>query len=168
MTKITKMDSRYRIEYWVKCHIVINFILENPLFYQRGRYKALIKWVEKKLAVGERQAKRYISDARKEITKIFSSKTDEAIKITLIFYQRIINDCLNATDKKEKYLRLALETIKEQNKLLGLYPDKKIQSENINYEFDLSKLTEKGLERIKRGDDPREVLMDTESLKVKE
>lgn len=43
---------------------------------------------------------------------------------------------------------------------------KKTQTENTNFEIDLSELTDFGLERIKRGDDPREVILDPKSRKL--
>jgi len=42
----------------------------------------------------------------------------------------------------------------------------KIQSENTNIDVDVSELSDYGLERLKRGDDPREVILDLKSRNI--
>ena len=143
---------------WTRVDSVVTLILENEKYLQKKRTPELTTLVMEKYGIETRQAQRYISEAKREVRKLGREKTEAAFKKALRDREYLLSKA------KKKDYKLALEIIKDREKLLGLYPDAKIKNENVNYSIDLSRLTEKGLERIKRGDDPKEVILDPECV----
>ena len=154
------IEGEHTDSFWSKVDAVIELILNNDRYLQSKRNSELMLLVREQLNVSEATAYRYIGEAKKEIRKIGKVKRIEAYNKALRRREYLQ---LKSKDSDKK---LALEILKDSAKLEDLYPDEKVQNENINFEVDLSKLTEKGLERIKRGDDPRVVLLDPESVKI--
>lgn len=172
MPKVTKHknveESKHTMQYWGRVGSIVEFILNNTEYYKRNKYQALVNWVKNEYNVQERQAKRYITDAKAEIKDVISSRREQVVEFTVVQYKKILRECFTSASGREKhrYLKLALETLKDQNELLNLYPEKSVKQDNVNYDVDMNKFTEKGLERLKRGDDPREIMLDPDSVRL--
>lgn len=143
---------------WSRVDEIIIHILENDKCLSRDKGRELLDWVKAEWSLAERTASRYISFARKEIKKLTKMNRDEAFK-------REIHDreWLLKMVKEEDY-KLALEVMKDRAKLRGLYIDEIRNESTIKY-VDMSKFTEHGLERLKKGDKVEEVMLDPMAIK---
>lgn len=142
---------------------VVTLILTDDSFLESTkskRNKELRQLIEERFGVQSRQAQRYIKDARKEVEELKEKDKDYFFHRAIRRRDLYITKCINKKD-----YRTALRADDSLCKLLDLFPDQRIKSENTNYDIDLTKLTKKGLKRIARGDDPREVMMDPESVR---
>ena len=170
MKENSNIKDGHTLDFWTKVASVTEFILNDPTYFKRNRYKDLVGWVSGQFNVVERQAKRYISAAKKDINEFANSNRDTALEYTLVQYKRMFVEAMKSGTVKDgnrhKFLKLALEILRDQNNLLNLYPEKSVKQDNINYDIDLNKLTEEGLERIKRGDDPRVVMLDSKCVRL--
>ena len=130
--------------------------------YKRGSKNArlLREDVAKEFGCSTRQADKYIAAARKRIAEFASVKAHEA-------FQKALEDraLLLIKAKELKDWKLALDIVKDRDKLRGLY------TENINYsgeikltQDDLKKLNEKGLAMLLEGKDYNEVIKDKSNL----
>lgn len=115
--------------------------------------------IREEFGVSKRTAIRYIEAARKQIKSLLIKEKDKKLDKALLDREWVV---LQA--KEEKDTKLALDAMKDRDKLNELYIER---SENTNIDIDVNELTDHGLERIKRGDDPREVILDPKSRKMK-
>ncbi len=155
-----RIDDEHTDIVWSRIDGIITLILENDRYLQSKRNKELVTIICDKYGVAERTAHRYLSIAKREIRKIGKEQKEKA-------FVKAIRDreYLLAKTKKEDP-KLALEIMKDRDKLQGLYVEKVEHSGEITQRnVDLSRFTEHGLERIKRGDPVEEVLMDPEAVK---
>lgn len=140
---------------------VVTTILSNDRYMQSKRGTELAKLVMEKFAVSERVAYRYISEAKKEVRKL-GRENAEKVKESII---RRLEYQYQKTKDADR--RLALDILKYTGEITpGVVPDKKVKNENVNYDFDPDKFTEKGLERLAKGDEIKDVLLDPESIKI--
>ena len=143
---------------------VVLLMLQNDKFVtsvNKKRDKELRELVEANLGISARQAQRYIKEAREHILSMNDREKPEWLGKAVRRRELMIIETMKAKD-----YRTAHTIEKDLSELLGLYPDKKVQQETTNYDVDLSKFTEKGLERIKHGDNPKEVMLDPESIRL--
>lgn len=100
-----------------------------------------------------RQTDKYIAWANEVIA-------EEASRIqTKAFEQHLAKRAaLRHKALKDGDARLAFEILKDESKLLNLYPAK--ESKVTNLDVDLSQLTDDQLQRIAQGDDPASVMVD--------
>lgn len=157
---------------WMKVEEIILMILDNDLLFKKEYSEEFTATVMEKYNVAERQANRYIALAKAKVRKIKAEITKKEFEHH--FAKAIVDrewmiraaKLIYTETKNTNDLAKALDGMKDRDKLLDLYPDQKVKNENVNYDFDPSKFTEKGLERLKRGDDIQSVLLDPESVKI--
>jgi hypothetical protein len=109
--------------------------------------------------VNDLTAQSYISEAKREVRKISRLKKDKAFAKAIRDREFII-----AKAKAEEDYKLALDAIKDRDKLLSLYDEVKPQEITVK-NIDMNRFTEFGLERIKKGDKIEEILLDPKSVK---
>jgi hypothetical protein len=137
-------------------------ILENhQKWLSKGKKTSaeLTKRIQEEFSVSKRVAESYISAARKEIRLLIIKQRDKKLNKALLDREWGITKAKEDGDSK-----LALEYMKDRDKLNELYTE---QTVTTNFDIDVNELTDHGLERIKRGDDPREVILDPKSRKIK-
>lgn len=157
-----KIDEEHTDIVYARIDEVVTMILCSDRFMQTKRNTELAKAVMGKFAVSERVAYRYIAEAKREVRKL---GRDRAEKVKEKMIRRLEYQYQKTKDDDRK---LAVEIIKYVGEITpGVIPDKKIKNENLNIDFDPNKFTKKGLERLSRGDDIREVMMDPECVKMK-
>ncbi len=136
-------------------------ILKNKEFQGSKKNRTLTKHIRELFDCSPRTATRYIAEARSSIRDATKIKSDKIFKKALRDEDFMITGALIRGD-----LKLAHEGMKERNKLQGLYVEKIEQSGSLTMKnIDMSQFTEYGLERLKRGDAPEEVMLDPKSLK---
>lgn len=161
---------------WQRVDAVINLILENDRYLQKGRYKELAETVAAKFEVQSRQAKRYIAEARKEINRIGKQHAEKALTKAIRDREYLLNIAKNGIkDKDGKYLvkpnhKLALEILKDREQINGLYVQKYEHSGSLSLRgVDLSRLTDEDLSALeglqRRGEDLKPFLI-SKGIKV--
>jgi len=112
-----RIEEAYTDIVWSRVDSIIVLILDNERYMQSKRTKELVQIVMEKFAVKERTAYRYLSIAKREIRKIGKEKREKA-------FLKAIRDreYLLAKTKNTDY-KLALEIMKDRDKLYGLYVD---------------------------------------------
>lgn len=166
-----KIENGHTDIVWSRIDSVVSLILENDKYLQSKRNKELVETVMKKFDASERTASRYVAEAKLEIRKIGKANKHKAFvkairdrEFLLQKAKGIKNKAGNFAEKPD--YKLALEILKDRDKLNGLYVDEVKQSGELTMKnVDMSKFTEYGLERLKRGDMIEEVLMDPKSVK---
>jgi hypothetical protein len=153
---------------WARIDSVVTLILENARYMHAKRSGELAQIVMKNFSLQERQAKYYVSEAKKEIRRIGVSDKKKAF-VRAIQDREFLFQKAKGTKKDNKVLekpdyKLALEIVKDRDKLFGLYVDE-TKGEMTIKNVDMSKFTEYGLERLKRGDKIEDVLMDPKAVK---
>ncbi len=156
-----KGSGQHSQHFWARVDAVCLVILDNDRYLQSKRSAELTAKIVKKFGVSERQAQRYISAAKREVRRIGKAKRDKAFLKAIRDREYLLQKAKSTEDYK-----LALEILKDRDKLQGLYVDKVEHSGEVTHKnIDLSRFTEHGLERIKRGDPIEDVLMDPEAVK---
>ncbi len=154
---------------FMRIDAVINLILENDRYMNKNRESELRDIVANKFSVSKRTALRYIKEALKDINRIGKAnhkKTfEKAIRDREFLFQKSkgVKDSKGQFAQKPDY-KLALEIIKDRDKLFGLYVDEVKHSGTINFgNVDLSKLSDEQLAIleaiIKKGEDPKPYLI---------
>ncbi len=100
-----------------------------------------------------RQTDTYISWANDLISEEAARIQAEAFEQHLAKRAMLRHKALKAGD-----MRLAFEILRDETKLLGLYPAKERKVTNLD--VDLSLLTDDQLQRIAQGEDPASVMVD--------
>jgi hypothetical protein len=144
---------------WARIRNTVVFILENDQFLKPKINNELIMEVIKKFGVSDVIAQGYISEAKREVRRISRLKKDKAFAKAIRDREFII-----ARAKADEDYKLALDAIKDRDKLLSLYDEVKPQEITVK-NIDMNRFTEFGLERIKRGDKIEEILLDPKSVK---
>lgn len=175
---IIKNDMGEKIEgghtdiVWSRVDSVVTLILENERYFHAKRNAELISIVMKTFSVADRTAQRYIQEAKKEIRRLGQAEKKKAMLRALRDREFLFQRAKGTKDKTGKLVekpdyKLALEIVKDRDKILGLYVDEVKQTGEMTMKnVDMSKFTEHGLERLKRGDTIEEVLMDPKAVKV--
>lgn len=163
MPKITSGEEHTDLIF-TRIDEVVQIILKNDRYIQAQRKPELMKTVMGQFNVSVRTAERYISEAKKEIKKMGKDNKSRAFKRAIRDREFIVSEAKTKDD-----LKLALEAMKDRDKLNGLYVDEVKQTGELTMKnVDMSKLTEYGLERLKRGDRVEDVLSDSKSIKTGE
>lgn len=148
--------------YYAKVDKVVQLLLETNQYLKSKSTSELIEKVKDELGCQDRQAKQYILEAKKEIRQLLKTKKEKA-------FNKVIQDLelLRLRNKSGENDKLFLETVKYYAKMNGLEIDEtKTTSEMTVKNIDLSRFTEHGLERLKRGDKVEDVLIDPKAVKV--
>jgi len=154
---------------WARIDSVVTLILENARYMHSKRNGELTQIVMKNFSLQERQSKYYVSEAKKEIRRIGVADKKKAF-VRAIQDREFLLQKAKGTKKENKVVekpdyKLALEIVKDRDKLFGLYVEE-TKGEMTIKNVDMSKFTEYGLERLKRGDNIEDVLMDPKAVKV--
>lgn len=166
-----KIENGHTDIIWARIDSVVALILENDKYLQSKRNAELVETVMKKFEVAERTAHRYVAEAKSEVRKIGKANKQKAFVKAIRDREFLLQKAKGVRDKTGKLTekpdyKLALEIVKDRDKLHGLYVDEIKQSGELTMKnVDMSKFTEYGLERLKRGDTIEEVLMDPKSIK---
>lgn len=167
-----KIEGGHTEIVWSRIDSVVTLILGNERYFQSKRGGELNQIVMKTFGVAERTAKIYVSEAKKEIRRLGKAEKKKALLRALRDREFLFQRAKGTKDKTGKLTekpdyKLALEIVKDRDKLLGLYVDEVKQTGEMTMKnVDMSKFTEHGLERLKRGDTIEEVLMDPKAVKV--
>lgn len=101
---------------YIRADAVLIMMLENQKYFYSARAGELIKLVCKTFKVGERQAKRYIALAKKEFRKLKKAKLETAFQNAILDREYLVQKY------KKEDPKLALDAMKDREKLLDLYP----------------------------------------------
>jgi len=145
---------------WIRVDSITKLILEKPEYLQDKRTKELESVICKQFNIGNRQARKYIKESKEVIRQMTTRDRETVFKKAIIDREYLI---IKAKDTRD--LRLVLEILKDRDKLFGLYIDETRNVTDINLKsIDLSKFTERGLERITKGDKIEEIVLDPASI----
>lgn len=171
MPRLTEDKEGHTDIVWSRIDAVIGLILENDKYLQSKRNPELVETVMNKFNIAQRMAEYYVSEAKKEIRKIGKADKLKAFAKAIRDREFLLQKAKGLKDKTGRFTekpdyKLALEILKDRDKLFGLYVDEVKQTGEVTMKnIDMSKFTEHGLERLKRGDKVEEVLMDPKSVK---
>lgn len=155
MPKVKTDDQEKHTEIvWSRVDAVVNLILENDRYLQAKRNGELCREVMEKFQIKERTAFRYIAEAKKEIRKL--SDTDKKVAFARAMRDR---DYLLQTakrgikDEQKKFIvfpdhKLALDIIKDRERLRGLYVEEINVNGVIRTKPDLSGLSTEEIKTI--------------------
>lgn len=157
--KFLDEKEEHKTAYYLRVDQVVVLILSNDRFLHSKRTSELTEMVQKKFQCGDRQAARYIADAKSEVRAIGRKNVTKAFKKAIRDREYII-----AASKDKKDLRTALQAMKDRDELNSLYTEQVEHKGSITLKgFNLEKLTEEELTivegMIKRGEDPRPYLI---------
>lgn len=164
-------ESEHTDIVWSRIDAVVNLILENDKYFQAKRNGELVEIIMQKYDVKQRQAQKYVAEAKKEVRRIGKADKNKAFVKAIRDREFLLQKAKGVKNAQGNYTekpdyKLALEIVKDRDKLNGLYVDEVKQTGEITMKnIDMSKFTEHGLERLKRGDKVEEVLMDPKSVK---
>ncbi|MEW6507198.1 MAG: hypothetical protein AB1432_05575 [Bacteroidota bacterium] len=151
-----KTDKEHTEFVWTRVDAVVNLILENDRYMQSKRNPELTKTVMDKFNLASRTAHRYISEAKKEIRKLGQSNKKKAFERAIRDREYLFQKSKNGIkDEQNLYvtkpdLKLALEVVKDRDKLNGLYVDQIEHSGTIDLtSFNISSLTDDQLQKLK-------------------
>lgn len=157
MPKIKEDHTEF---YWSRVDSVVVLILENDRYLQAKRNPELVQLVRLQFGVEDRQAQRYIKEAKKEIRKFAQQKRDEAYTKALrdrefLFHKAKAAIKSNANDVNA--IKTALDVIKDRDNFQDLYKNKENPAV-LNKNVDMNKLSDKQLEALAKGKTIEEVL----------
>jgi len=107
---------------WTRVDGIVTLILGNERFIQSKRMRELVEIVKEKFNVSQRQAERYIALAKREIRKLGKEKKKEAFTKALRDREFLLRQV-----KNDKNYKLALEIMKDRDKLYDIYPEEKLK-----------------------------------------
>lgn len=158
---VEQKHIKQRDQFFINVNNIVRELLKNDILFTNGSAtKEAIRLIMNSLGRSQRQATRYLKAAREEILKVSKADTKEALQQELRDRHFLI-----LQSKKDGDYKLALESMKDRAKLRGLYIDT-TKGEMTIKNVDMSKFTEFGLERLKRGDTIEDVLMDPKAVKA--
>ncbi|MAT59850.1 MAG: hypothetical protein CMF23_17890 [Ignavibacteriae bacterium] len=154
---------------YMRIDAVVNLVLENDRYTQKKRETELRDIVANKFGVSKRTALRYIKEALREINKLGKPNHKKAFEKAIRDREFLFQKAKGSKDGNGNYIikpdyKLALEIVKDRDKLFGLYVDEVKHSGTISINnIDLSKLTDEQLSIlesiIKKGEDPKPYLL---------
>ncbi len=147
-----KRPTKAQIEQRVK--VVYELLLSDTTYTDTCRY------VSDKWGLTSRTTDRYIQKAYALIVEEAGRIRQNALERHLAQRAFIRHKALKGGDK-----RLFVDILKDEAKLLDLYPAK--QSSQVLYNVDVSKLTDEQLERIIKGEDPDAVFSTSDNVSAK-
>jgi hypothetical protein len=125
------MPTKYghKESFHAKADQVLLILLENNKYFEKSGYQELQQMVGELFGVQERQASRYITAAKKEYRKIVRENVNKAFKQALVDRAYLINKY------KKDDPKLALDAMKDREKLLDLYP---VQSSKVEHKGEIN------------------------------
>jgi len=144
------MAKSRTVEVATRIDMVATMILENDKFLRYRKNPELVLKVMEKFGVKKRQADFYIEEAKKEIRKIAAVNKVKALKKALREREYLLRKAKGLTPDEKPNLKLALEVMKDRDKLLGLYVEQVEHSGQISLkDIDTSRLTDEQLKQLK-------------------
>jgi hypothetical protein len=132
MPKTDANQNGHTESFWARVDAVVNLLLENDRYLQSKRNSELVQIVMQRFSVEERMAQNYISEAKKVTRKIAEDNKSKAF-IKAVNDREYLFQKAKAPFKDDtgKIIgipdyKLALDIIKDRDRLFGLY------EENIN------------------------------------
>ncbi len=164
-----KTENEHTDMIWARVDSVIQVILENDRYLQSKRIKELTDKICEQFDVSDRTARKYISEAKKEIRKYYKLNKDKAFAKAIQDREYLLQKVKGIKDPSgKKYiikpdLKLALEVMKDRDKLYGLYVEEvNVKGKISLIKVDTGKLTDEQLailkSKIKNGENYEEYL----------
>jgi len=116
----TDSELEHTTTTYLRVDAIIIMMLENQKYIEKNRQPDLVAIVIEQFEVGERQAQRLIGIAKKEFRKITKLKVEKALEIAILDREFLVRK-FKSSDPK-----LALDAMKDREKLKNLYPDPKL------------------------------------------
>lgn len=149
-----KIDDKHTDIVWSRVDAVVNLILENDRYLHSKRNKELCKTVMDKFSLAERTAYRYVAEAKKEIRKIGQRDKEKAF-IQAIRDREFLFQKAKQVERDEKGraigfpdYKLALEVVKDRDKLQGLYVDEVNLNGTVTNKIDLAGITTEDIKTL--------------------
>jgi len=151
-----KVGSEHTDIVWSRVDAVVQLILGNDRYMQSKRNSELRNLVKEQFGIKDRQAQKYILEAKKEIRKLGNDQKKQAFIKAIRDREFLFSKAKTSQiyyDKDGKPVttgdyKLALEIIKDRDKLFGLYVEEVNVNQNINAKLDLSGLTNEELKAL--------------------
>jgi hypothetical protein len=143
-TKPDENGDKHTDIVWARIDAVVNLILENDRYFQAKRNKELCQTVMEKFAVEERQAQRYIREAKKEIKKIGQSDKQQAYIQAIRDREFLFSKAKQPfKDEQGRIIRApdyeyALDVIKDRDRIKGLYIEQVQIASTVSEKADLT------------------------------
>jgi len=119
-----KTTEQHTDIYYARVDAVVLLILKNDKYMQSKRNGELTDIVKEQFGLGDvKQAQRYIRDAKAEIRRLGKAKKEKAFARAMRDREYIIIANKGTDD------RLALDAMKDRDKIFGLYVDES----NVNF-----------------------------------
>ncbi len=158
-----KIEGEHTQQFYINVNSIVRELLKmDILIINKKASNEVLHLIKSTLNCKDRQAKLYLKEARKEILRVSEIDKKEALRQALQDRHFLI-----LQGKKDNDYKHVHSVMIDRDKLRGLYVDEtKTTGEVTIKNIDLSKFTEHGLERLKRGDKIEEVLMDPKAVKA--
>lgn len=164
-----KAETEHTEMVWARVDSVIQVILENDRYLQSKRIKELTDKICEQFDVSDRTARKYIAEAKKEIRKYYRLNKEKAFAKAIQDREYLLQKAKGIKDAAGKKfvvkpdLKLALEIMKDREKLFGLYVEEVSVKGKISLvKIDTGKLTDEQLailkSKIKNGENYEEYL----------
>lgn len=125
-----RIKGTYSAAVRARVNEVVNIILSNPRYFQSKSNTELSELIQKTFNLKSRQAKHYILFAKEMIADMLEKKKEQLLERALLDREHLYRTAKDALDYK-----LALEVVKDRDKILGLYEDKIIHSGEVAVTF---------------------------------
>ncbi len=148
---------------WARVDAVVKLIVESPRYLMVKRSKSLTELVMKNYDCSQRTAEKYIKEAKQVVKNYYRKRRDSALERALIDREHIIMKLKAEAGRPD--FEMLLKTLMDRDRLLGLYDNVVTHKGTVTIKnFDITKLSDYGLERIKAGEDPEQVMNDPKCL----
>ena len=113
-----KTETGHTEAFYARVDAVVVIMLKNDRYLQSKRRDEITEKIIAQFGVSNRMAWKYLAEAKKEIRKLSKVKKKNAISKAILDREYIIASSKSGGDDK-----LALEAMKDRDKLIGLYVD---------------------------------------------
>lgn len=114
----------------IRVNKIVEVILENPSYFKSKINAELTEFVRKEFSLSQRQSQRYIKWAREAILELIKDRKSQSLENAIIDREYLMKKAKETYDYK-----LALEVVKDRDKILGLYEDKITHSGEVAVTF---------------------------------
>lgn len=137
---------------WVRVDKVVNLILQNCRFLESKRSKELTELIMSNFSISERQAQRYIKEAKKVLRESTRKDLENNLNRALLDREFMYQHAKGKFDKgefKNANIDLMLKIAKDRDELLGLYTQNhKVSGSIAISNIDFTKLPQEVLNKI--------------------
>ena len=126
-----RTKDKYTVQFYINVNNIVRQLLRDDiLFTTESASSESLRLIRDSLGISQRQAQRYLRAARDEIRKITAASAKESLDQAFRDRHFII-----LQSKKDGDLKLALEAMKDREKLKGLYEDTVIHKGEVAVTF---------------------------------